>query len=148
MALQILMKRIGYSLRPWDEFSEADMLALSDSGPIMVTLTKKRSVPHHRLYFGCLGSMIRAGAPGETVEFLHDATKVKTGLVRFATMPNGEFMAFADSTSFDAMDQDAFNKWFVKAVEYWRSSGLIRWLKPELLAMIETVFHDPQERAA
>jgi hypothetical protein len=141
MAYDILMRRQGYTLRPADELAEDQMLTLPDM--VMVSVRKPRSVPMHRMYFGILGRMIKAGAPGD-VDALHKATKIKTGLVKFATMPDGEFMAFPDSTAFDAMDQDAFNRWFPKAVEFWKASRLWSYVPADLRSKIG----EPQQRAA
>ena len=111
----------------------------------MVTVMSKRSLPHNRLYFSAIGSMVKAGAPGDRVS-IHSATKIKTGLVTMCQLPNGEFMAFPDSTAFNRMDQSAFNAWFVKAVEFWKVCGLWQWVSPDIRAKIDT--GESQGRAA
>lgn len=145
---ELLMKRVGYSLRPWDEMAEQDMLELSDSGPIMVKVTKKRSLPHNRFYFACLRSMEKSGATS-TVSEMHNAAKIKTGLVAICQLPNGEYVAFPDSTAFDKMDQAEFNAWFPKAVAFWKSSGLWQWLSPDLREKVTEgiTLHDGREAA-
>jgi len=140
---EILMKRVGYTLRPWDDMAEEDMMALPDDCALMIKVTRKRSLPHHRLYFQCLRSMIKAGAPGSDAD-LHSATKIKSGLVSVCQLPSGEYMAFPDSIAFDKLDQSGFNDFFKRAVTFWQESGLWKWLSPDLQ---EKVFHDQREAA-
>lgn len=132
---EILMTRVGYRLVPADAVAEQDMETLP-SGPFFVTLRKPRSAPHNRFYFACLGSMEKSGAPGNR-ETLHNATKLKCGLVKMCVLPNGDFMAFPDSTAFAAMDQVTFNMFFGKAVEFWKACGLYNWIAPDLRAKLE-----------
>ena len=134
MPVDILMRRQGYTLRPADELAEDQMLSLGDL--VMVSARKARSVPFHRFYFGILGSMVKAGAPGNS-DALHSATKIKTGLVQITKLPNGDFMAFPDSIAFNKMDAHEFNAWFPKAVDFWKSSDLWQFVAPDLRAKIE-----------
>ena len=135
MATDILMRRRGFSYVAADDLAEDQMLTMPDMA--MVTVRKPRSIPMHRFYFGIIGQMIKAGAPGNT-DGIHNATKIKTGLVTFANLPNGEFMAFPDSTAFDRMDQAAFNVWFPKAIAFWTECGLWDFVSPDIKAKIET----------
>lgn len=135
MSSEILMKRKGYNLVPFDAVAEADMEEMPE-GPFFVTIRKPRSLPHNRLYFACLGAMEKAGAPGNR-EDLHNATKMKCGLVRMCVMPGGDFMAFPDSTAFNAMDQLQFNMFFERAVEFWKSSRLWSYLPADLRAKLD-----------
>lgn len=136
MSADLLVVRRGYSLRPYDQLAEEDFLKLAETGPMKVVVTKPRSLPHNRLYWSILRSMVKAGV-NSTEADLHDATKVKCGLVRLCQLPDGEYLALPDSTAFDRLDQDGFNTFFAKAVAFWRASGLWRWVAPDLRATLD-----------
>lgn len=133
MAIDILVTREGQRLAPYDELS-AEMIEELPAGPHMVTVTKKRSIPHHRLYFQCLNDM--AKGCDQKVDDLHTATKVKAGLVIVAQFRD-EYMVLPNSTAFNKLDQTAFNAYFEKAVAWWQSSGLWEWIRPGLREKIE-----------
>ena len=135
MSKDILMTVQGSHLVPIDQMAEDDVRSLPHK-PLMVTVKQPRSLPHTRFYFGIIGSMIKAGAQG-TRDTIHNATKIKTGLVSMCQLPNGEFMAFPDSIAFNKMDQTKFNEWFPKAVEFWKACGLADYIAPDILDKLE-----------
>lgn len=135
MAVELLLDHVAGSLRPHDIAAQEDLEALGP-GPFMVSVTKPRSLPHNRFYFSIIVSMIKSGAPGNRGA-IHNATKIKTGLVTMCQLPNGDFMAFPDSTAFNRMDQAEFNLWFPMAVTFWRSCGLWDYIAPDLRAKLE-----------
>ncbi|MFT4076453.1 MAG: hypothetical protein QM647_13085 [Asticcacaulis sp.] len=139
----ILMKRDGSVLKAWDALAEDDLRTLPENSALMVKVTRKRSLPHHRLYFQCLRSMVKSGANG-TESDIHSATKIKVGLVSICQLPSGEYMAFPDSIAFDKLDQTGFNQFFAKAVAFWKACGLWNWLSPDLRVKLS----DDQREAA
>jgi len=135
MAVDIVMTRMGHHLVAYDAVSAEELDGLGN-GPFIVTVKKPRSIKHNRLYFQCLQSMAKAGA-ATSYEDLHDATKLKCGLVRMAIMPQGEYFAFPDSSSFSKLDQIGFTSYFDKAVAYWKSCKLFDYLPPDLRERLE-----------
>lgn len=135
MALEILMTRQGNHLVPYDQTAEEDLQTLPTK-PVMVTVKTPRSLPHNRLYWACLRAMAHAGAATSSDD-IHDASKLKCGLVRMAQTPDGQFFAFPDSTSFAKLDQAAFNAYFDKAIQFWKSCRLWDYLAPDLQAKLE-----------
>lgn len=118
-------------LVPTSPFYAEELDALDGSGPFRVKITKARSLPHNALYWVCLQAMVKAGA-ATSRDDIHDATKLKCGLVRMARTPDGEFYAFPDSAAFHRMDQMAFRAFFDKAIEFWKSCKLWDYLPPDL----------------
>jgi len=137
MSKDLLVTRKGSTFVPYDELAEEDMFSLPEGKPIMMNAQTKRSLIHNRFYRLCIARMSSAGAPGDP-EWLHRTTLIKCGFVKVAQLPDGEYMACPDSTAFDVMDQDAFNAYFKKAVDFWKASGLWNWLDASLKRKIET----------
>lgn len=133
MSIDILVTREGQRLVPYDQLS-ADMIEALPAGTHMVTVTKKRSLPHNRLYFQCIRDIVEG--QGGTIDDLHNATKIKCGLYVIADYSDGPVVV-PNSTAFNKMDQNAFNPYFEKAVAWWKSSGLWEWIRPELREKIE-----------
>jgi hypothetical protein len=124
------MRRRGYNLVPADPLAEDDMLELPD-GPFMVSIRQPRSIPHHRLYFACLNSICKSGGFDDGPEILHDVTKMGAGCFRVIHL-QGLVYRVPDSTAFARMDQIAFTAFFNRALAFWQSEGLWKWLAPDL----------------
>lgn len=133
---EIYVERRGQYLVPISSHFAEELDALPHGVPFKAKLTRPRTLPSNGLYWSCLGAMAKAGA-ATSRDDIHDATKVKCGIVRFARTPDGEFFAFPDSTAFSRMDQGAFNDYFNRAIAYWKSSKLWDYLPPDLRDKLE-----------
>lgn len=138
---ELLMTRQGYSLRPFDQHAEEDMLKLGE-GPFYVKVTKPRSLIQNRLYWASLRSICANGGFEDGEDILHDVTKMGAGCFKVIQL-SGLTYRVPDSTAFSRLDQTAFNAYFDRAISFWRSERLYDWLAPELRAKIE----DTERRA-
>ena len=134
MTVEILVTRRGQTLVPHDELSAELIEEKFKSGVAMVTVQKKRSLLHNRLYWSCLRCI--AQGIDQKERDLHNATKIKCGLAVVAKLGD-EFIVLPNSTAFDNLDQDGFNLFFDKAINWWRECGLYNWIKPELREKLE-----------
>lgn len=81
------------------------------------TRAQGRSIRHHRLLFALI-EIARENYAGElTKDAVLDVLKLRTGHVRLTQLASGEVIMAPASINFASMDQDAFNKWFPRAVD-------------------------------
>lgn len=81
------------------------------------TRAQGRSLRHHRLLFALI-EIARENYDGElTKDAVLDVLKLRTGHVRLTQLATGEVIMAPASINFASMDQDAFNKWFPRAVD-------------------------------
>lgn len=133
---EIFMERRGSTLVPCSAHFAEELESLPFGKPLRCKITQARSLPHNSLYWVCLKAMADAGA-ATSKDDIHDATKMKCDLVRVVETPDGRFYAFPDSTAFSKLDQRAFNEFFKKAVDFWKSSMLWDYLPDDLRKKIE-----------
>lgn len=110
--------KIDQSLVPLTEH-DANLLADCANGDVFnMTKTKKRSNPHHNLYWAMLRKVREATGKWPTDEHLHNELKWACGYVkmRYNSLA-GCHMRVIDSISFDQMDQDEFNLYFELATD-------------------------------
>ncbi len=134
MATEILVHREGSRLVPHDQWAEEAMLGLP-SKPLMVTIRAPRSVVHNSLYWLCMSSICKSGGFDDGPELLHEVTKLGSGCFRVIEL-SGVRWRVPDSTAFGKMDQAGFNAYFRRAVAFWQSEGLSKWIEPGLFNKI------------
>lgn len=95
------------------------MDALAQGVPYRAVFTraKPRSLRQHRMLFALI-KIARENYDGEiTDKVVLNVLKLRTGHVEVTQLKSGEVIMAPSSISFQAMDQDAFNKWFPRAVD-------------------------------
>lgn len=133
---EILLYRRGLSLLPADDLAEQDLAEMREGQPVMVKLTKPRSLPHTRLYFACIRSICQSGGFDAADHALHDVTKIGAGCFKVIQM-SGLTFRIPDSVAFDKMDQVAFSAFFDRALSFWQVEKLYGWIKPDLRRKLE-----------
>lgn len=116
MQTALAIKRFG-ALRPADEQAEAEFRALADGETVRLEWTRpaRRSIRHHRMFFGLLN--VTAEQVGWTTDQLLTWCKVAVGHCDAIVEPRtGEVTMIPKSISFARMDQKAFNDFFDKAM--------------------------------
>lgn len=134
MARDIIMRREANHLVPFDQLAEQDVLALP-AKPVLVKITQPRSLPHNRLYWSCIRSICQAGGFEDGEDILHDVTKMGAGCFKVVQL-SGMTFRVPDSTAFSKMGQAEFNDFFRRAVAFWQSEGLAKWIAPDLFGKI------------
>ncbi len=130
-------------LRPADAEAEKLWEKLGIGETVSCEVRRPRNVRHHRLYWALL-NMVADNMGGEWKNFdtdaLHNFVKLKTGHATPVRYPGaGDFVFWKPkSISFAAMDQEAFNSFFNRALD-----ALVEYVVPhipkeELRAAVES----------
>lgn len=78
----------------------------------------RRKPRQHRTYWRALGLVVKSTNRWATAEHLHDELKLACGYYRkAANLATGEIMLIPDSTAFDKMDQDQWQRFMDCAME-------------------------------
>ena len=110
------VKRNG-GLFPLDELAQRAFDALPMRKPIKVNPKVARSVPQLRLYFGMLELVVENLEQDTTTEVLHEWVKKRCGVTADILLRNGETDTVAGSIAFEAMENDAFQIFFKRAID-------------------------------
>lgn len=108
-----LWRRSGDTLIPVDNEAKAELAKVRDGASVMAEVKHRRSVDHHRLFFGLLGKA--ADAVGSTPERLLLAVKYHLGRFDLVQTKRGVVPHF-HSIAFDRMSQADFTTFFEQAV--------------------------------
>lgn len=112
-------KTLG-TLRPHDAEAEEMLDAIPESTVIKVKVTRPRSVPHHRLYFGLLKKVYdhsKASDDYPTIDIFRDVVAIGAGHFDWVGLPSGTRVPIARSIKFSKMDQQEFNAFFDASVD-------------------------------
>jgi hypothetical protein len=101
--------------RPWD----AEDLSSDPIGTeYELHKISRRRPKQHRTYWRALSLVVKATNRWPDAEHLHDELKLACGFYRkAANLATGEIMLIPDSTAFDKMDQDQWQKFMDRAME-------------------------------
>lgn len=119
MAAELFVARKGPHLiaATMADVEVLDGLAQGSDYRAVLTRAQGRSVRQNRLLFGLI-KIIRENYPEHlTNQAITDTLKLLTGHVNVVKLVTGQVIMTPASISFQAMDQDAFNKWFPRAVD-------------------------------
>jgi hypothetical protein len=109
-------KRIGNALVPADLHAAEFLETLPIGREVLVSINRARSVQHHRLLFGVLRKVCRNSEIWTDEEELLDAVKLATGCTEPRMTLDGEIYRAPKSINFASMGQDAFNRFFKRAL--------------------------------
>jgi hypothetical protein len=112
------LPEIGYCLVPTSEEGVEQISALKDGKEVMVHLHAARNPRHHRLMFLLLHKVIDGGAWDGDMDSILDAVKIACGHVERIIGLDGKTYYQVKSISFESMAQDAFTRFFDRAVFY------------------------------
>lgn len=118
MAIEFFAQRVNGRLvaETAADLESQEEMAAGVTYRIVATRAAGRSVQHHRLLFALIG-IARDNYDGDiSTETVLAVLKMRTGHVKVVSLLSGEVIMTPASISFQAMDQDAFGKWFDKAV--------------------------------
>lgn len=134
--MDIICTSDGSRLTPVSAFYAEELDALPRGVPLKCKVTRPRSLPMHGLYWQCVSSIVKSGG-ANCKEDIHASTLIKTGNVAVCSTPNGDFIAYPQSTSFANMDQIAFKAYFDAAIDFWRSSKFWDYISEDLRERLE-----------
>jgi hypothetical protein len=93
---------------------------------------KKRSDPQQGLYWLLLDKVVEATGAWPASEYLHEVLVRDAGFVRPVLDPiRGRYIEVRDSTSFDAMEHELFNRYMTTAL-----ARLSEWLGFDVTALL------------
>ncbi len=112
-----VMKGQG-QLLPVTKYDAEVLEETSENSIFTLKPEKKRSPPQHKLYWQILNKAVQATNKWATSEHLHNDLKMLCGHYK-ATLNafTGDVYYTADSTAYEKMTQDEFNKYFETALE-------------------------------
>lgn len=113
----IMMRRTKSALVPVAAFDDEMLDQYPEGAEVDVIIKRRRSLPHHRLYWVTLARVVAATDAYPSAEHLHDALKMALGFTMPIRTLNGEIIYVPDSTAFGKMDAAQFKTFFDKAVE-------------------------------
>lgn len=119
MAKELLLERDGKGgLRPADPMSAELIDGLPMGATFGATIRQKRNLAHHRKYWALIRAIYEHQGLYPTEEALSDGIKKGVGLVKEVLNPETMEVEYdAASIAFDAMDQEAFEAFFDRAVD-------------------------------
>ena len=112
---EVLLRRSGLTLTAADGLAEHEIERFPLGRDIICTLKLPRSNVHNRLYWACLHRVAENLDQAITAKALHEWLKLKLGYAIPIAMRSGAVEWVPDSTSFDKMDQAAFNAYSERA---------------------------------
>lgn len=115
MSKAVFIKRDGV-LRPVDDAGLDILCALKEGRQVMVHIHAARNPRHHRLLFALIGMAIAGGAWEGDEDSLLDYIKYGVGHTRTSIDPAGKVHIVPKSIAYESMPQDAFRKFFDRAV--------------------------------
>ena len=114
MTESLFIKR-GGALYPLDE---AILHGIPDDTVIKCKWTRPRHGQHHRLFFALLKMVFDNQTECKTMDVLLSVVKLGTGHADVVRTAQGFYFSVPRSISFARMDQDQFNKFFNRAVDF------------------------------
>lgn len=116
MARDVLMRMRDGALYPADK-AAADLLAKYRDGDMVRVkgMNRPRNPRHHSLYWVLLTTVWENQETFPTVDSLHDAIKIATGLYDTLTVSGREVIRLR-STDFASMKQDEFSEYYDRVV--------------------------------
>lgn len=143
----LAVTKTGYA--PADEEARAQHAKQAAGDHVMARIDRPRSLPQMRLYWSVLHHVAES-THWENAERLHVALKVRLGLYDLCKLPNGKTVPVVSSASFDAMNQDEFQKYMDGALKVLCEESLGGMVVDDLIdeVCIATGTPKPERRAA
>lgn len=114
---KIQVMRVDSALVPVTEYDALKLEDISNGTVFDMTVTGKRSNPHHNMYWATLRRVVKATGKWPTENHLHDDLKWACGYVKMRyNALAGQYMRTLDSIQFDEMSQQEFNQYFEMAM--------------------------------
>ena len=110
---EIIMRRNDRWLIPASPYEIDALLEYPEGKDLWVTIRRKRSTVHNAKYWAMLKEVVESGATTyNSAADLHKVLKIELGYVKHIVRLNGDIVLEPDSTAFDRMDQDEFNRFY------------------------------------
>ena len=110
--------RQGNHLVPEMAIDEAMLEGIAQGDRVIVEVKNGRSLGRLRAYWATLRDVLNATGCAPTVQTLHSAIKLETGLVERVRLSNGMSVAVPSSISFQQMSEPEMIQYF-KNAEQW-----------------------------
>ena len=108
---QIALRVTEHGYEPCDEAGRKQHAKLKVGSLVGARVARSRSVVQNALYWRVLQAVVDSTGQWRTPEELHLALKVACGYVDVVRLTNGRMIKVPGSTSFDALDQDGFQRY-------------------------------------
>lgn len=109
--------RLGKTLVPADEESEAALQPIAQGEAILVQLKRERNLRFHKKYWALIDLIFRNQEKFPTKNHMHVAVKLAAGWFDPYVMLDGTTVYVPRSIAFSAMDESEFTQFYGEAVE-------------------------------
>jgi len=117
MAIEVLLVREGNRLAAADPISAEAISALKHKETFTASIRRQRNPKHHRKWWALLSIIFPHQNAFATVQDLNNAIKIGVGLFESGKTVDGLPWVSPKSISYAAMDQNAFEQFYDKAVD-------------------------------
>ncbi len=104
------------SLLPSDVIAEKYINQLNPNQIVKIKISVPRNYENHKRFFSFLNTTFEMQSHFETPEHYRRWLVMKAGYYSTCVAPNGNTMFFADSISFDKMDETTFRELFSECI--------------------------------
>ncbi len=115
--MKVTFLKRGKALYPADPGAEKFMASTKDEQFVIVEARRARNADHHRKFFAMLAIVLDNQNFYKTTDDLLDVCKLAVGHVRTVETRSGT-VRIPKSIAFESMDQDAFNEFYNRAVDW------------------------------
>lgn len=133
----VTVKRVGSTLIPSSKIDEDAIRELRENADYTIKLKRDRSGRHHRFFWGLLKKVVDNHAEYNKPDQLLLWLKVRLGYVEEIRFHDDKVWFVAKSTSFSAMDQSEFKRFFDASLDLITTEVLLGVTQKELIKEVE-----------
>ena len=144
--LELIMQRstaLGSDLRAADPQGIELIQSISFDELVTVRITRPRNVKHHRLAFAVLQEVFKAQNYYATLDAMLDDIKINIGHCEKRIGKKGNVWYKPKSISFSAMDQDTFNEFYTRMMNFICTEILPRTQQADLERRVYEILGEP-----
>tara|TARA_R110000796_G_scaffold216117_3_gene332176 strand:+ start:1043 stop:1513 length:471 start_codon:yes stop_codon:yes gene_type:complete len=105
-------------IKPLDAEDQSLINGMEVDTILSVKKRNKRSITQHRMYWGLINLVLENQSMFESSEDLSNYIKLRSGHVQSFMMGDGEIIQFPKSISFKMSDQEGFNTFLDRAIDF------------------------------
>ena len=139
MSLSLTMRRRGLKLEPVTPYEEDLLAGIPEGKDLTVEIKRSRSLRQNKFFWALLRKVVENHAEYFTAEQLMLWLKVRLGYVDEVKFHDGGTFFVAKSTSFNAMGQDEFRKFFDQVLTLIATEVIVGINKIELVREVEAM---------
>ena len=144
--IELIMQRstaLGIGLSPADPAGVEAIQQIGFNELVTVRITRPRNVKHHRLAFAVLQEVFKAQSYYATLDAMLDDIKINIGHCEKRIGKKGNLWYKPKSISFAAMDQETFNEFYTRMMNFICTEILPRTQQADLERRVYEILGEP-----